>query len=154
MNPPIQSAGALLCSQNKIRSALNSPPMQQRSLRKAERIEAKSKHMEFLQYVTSTLAQRLTTVIPLQWHDRKTSSLNRLICAVNTGKAAALLCLLSGPDVTMQPAGIHSSLRTVLQEVEIITAPQQYATTLGHHIKPKQYSSGLCVRHTSSFFPC
>lgn len=40
----------------KIRSVLDCPAMQKRSLRKAERLEAKSKHMECLQYVTSPLA--------------------------------------------------------------------------------------------------
>lgn len=43
-------------------------------------------------------------VIPPQWHDRKTSGLNRLSCTVDSGWAAVLLCLLSGPDVTMQPS--------------------------------------------------
>lgn len=56
MNRLFQSAGVVLCSQNKIRSALNSPAKQERSLREAEPQEGKSKHLECLQCKTSTRA--------------------------------------------------------------------------------------------------
>lgn len=56
MNRLFQSAGVVLCSRNKIRSALNSPAKQEKSLREAEPREAKSKQLECLQCKRSTQA--------------------------------------------------------------------------------------------------